>query len=305
MTRVLITGPTGFLGRHCLTRLELVSLPNWWTLGFQRQRQPGGRYRYVLAEAYRPRWPGRAGRGISARRRDLHRLQDNKQNQRSIKKGDSQDWPSEAERWTARLSAWKRSGGKFWEPKFAGPRGRIRPAAGCRRGRCSRRRAMPDDPVQLAFGWSAGEDQGRFPRNPRPALPVPFRNGVRMGYSLGQAARAAGRSKTTIHRTIKSGRLSAARTADGYEIDPAELERVLQPLATGGADAAVNAAGDFAEGLDASRWRRGGPRHPLPPRGARRGSWRLRVHSSMWPPSAARRAVAADPRPRAGAAMMM
>lgn len=97
---------------------------------------------------------------------------------------------------------------------------------------------MPDDPVQLAFGWSAGEDQGRFPRNPRPALPVPFRNGVRMGYSLGQAARAAGRSKTTIHRTIKSGRLSAARTADGYEIDPAELERVFRTV-TGDGDVPV------------------------------------------------------------------
>src|SRR3954452_12689860 len=26
---------------------------------FQRQRKPGGRYSYILAEAYRPRWPGR------------------------------------------------------------------------------------------------------------------------------------------------------------------------------------------------------------------------------------------------------
>ena len=30
---------------------------------FQRERKPGKRYRYVLAEAYRPRWPGR---GVSA-----------------------------------------------------------------------------------------------------------------------------------------------------------------------------------------------------------------------------------------------
>ena len=97
---------------------------------------------------------------------------------------------------------------------------------------------MPDDPVQLAFGWSAGEDQSRFPRNPRPALPVPFRNGVRMGYSLGQAARLVGRSKTTIHRAIKSGRLLAARTADGYEIDPAELERVFRTV-TGDSDVPV------------------------------------------------------------------
>jgi hypothetical protein len=26
---------------------------------FQRERQSGGRYHYTLAEAYRPRWPGR------------------------------------------------------------------------------------------------------------------------------------------------------------------------------------------------------------------------------------------------------
>src|SRR3954462_1180240 len=55
-----------------------------------------------------------------------------------------------------------------------------------------------------------------------------------MGYSLGQAARATGRSKTTIHRAIKSGRLSATRTANGYEIDPAELERAFRPVTADG-----------------------------------------------------------------------
>jgi len=45
--------------------------------------------------------------------------------------------------------------------------------------------------------------------------------------SLGQAARATGRSKPTIARAIKSGKLSAVRGADGsYSIDPAELARV-------------------------------------------------------------------------------
>jgi hypothetical protein len=49
-----------------------------------------------------------------------------------------------------------------------------------------------------------------------------------MPYSLGQAAKACGRSKTTIHRAITSGRLSASRTeAGGYSIDPAELDRVF------------------------------------------------------------------------------
>jgi hypothetical protein len=49
-----------------------------------------------------------------------------------------------------------------------------------------------------------------------------------MAYTLGQAAKAAGRSKTTIHRAITSGRLSASRTDTGdYSIDPAELARVF------------------------------------------------------------------------------
>jgi hypothetical protein len=48
-----------------------------------------------------------------------------------------------------------------------------------------------------------------------------------MSYTLGQAARAAGRSKTTLNRAIKTGKLSAVRSDDGsYTIDPAELQRV-------------------------------------------------------------------------------
>jgi hypothetical protein len=51
-----------------------------------------------------------------------------------------------------------------------------------------------------------------------------------MAYSLLQAARAAGRTKSTIHRAIKTGRLSALRTeSGGYSIDPAELQRVYPP----------------------------------------------------------------------------
>jgi hypothetical protein len=46
-------------------------------------------------------------------------------------------------------------------------------------------------------------------------------------YTLGQAARATGKSKTTIHKAVKTGRVSASRTPDGhYEIDPSELHRV-------------------------------------------------------------------------------
>jgi hypothetical protein len=50
----------------------------------------------------------------------------------------------------------------------------------------------------------------------------------------GQAARAAGRSKTTINRAIKTGRLSASRRDDGsYEIDPAELTRAYSGTGNG------------------------------------------------------------------------
>jgi hypothetical protein len=46
-------------------------------------------------------------------------------------------------------------------------------------------------------------------------------------YSLAQAAKATGKSKPTIARAIKAGKLSATRAADGsYAIDPAELTRV-------------------------------------------------------------------------------
>ena len=66
-----------------------------------------------------------------------------------------------------------------------------------------------------------------------------------MGYSLGQAARVVGRSKTTIHRAIKSGRLSATRTAAGYDIDPAELARVFLPVTGGGDVPAERSATDL------------------------------------------------------------
>jgi hypothetical protein len=52
-------------------------------------------------------------------------------------------------------------------------------------------------------------------------------------FSLSQAAKHAGVSKATIHRAIKSGRLSAIRQDDGsYQIDPAELHRVYEVAVT-------------------------------------------------------------------------
>ena len=51
--------------------------------------------------------------------------------------------------------------------------------------------------------------------------------------SLSQAAKLAGKSKSTINRAIKTGKLSATRHEDGtYSIDPAELARAfdVEPL---------------------------------------------------------------------------
>jgi hypothetical protein len=52
-----------------------------------------------------------------------------------------------------------------------------------------------------------------------------------MGYSLAEAATASGKSKMTIQRAIKSGKLSASRRDDeSYDIDPSELHRVFPPV---------------------------------------------------------------------------
>lgn len=47
--------------------------------------------------------------------------------------------------------------------------------------------------------------------------------------TLTQAAKWAGVTRATIHKAIKSGRLSAAMVDGVYRINPAELERVYQP----------------------------------------------------------------------------
>lgn len=51
--------------------------------------------------------------------------------------------------------------------------------------------------------------------------------------SLSQSAKLTGKSKSTINRAIKTGKLSATRHEDGtYSIDPAELARAfdVEPL---------------------------------------------------------------------------
>lgn len=52
------------------------------------------------------------------------------------------------------------------------------------------------------------------------------------GLTLSQAAKALGKSKSTLNRAIKTGRLSAKRNDDGtFSIDPAELYRAFpEPL---------------------------------------------------------------------------
>ena len=55
-----------------------------------------------------------------------------------------------------------------------------------------------------------------------------------MGWSLGRAAKEAGRSKSTLHRALKDGTLSGAKDDQGrWQIEPAELFRVFQWNASG------------------------------------------------------------------------
>lgn len=48
-----------------------------------------------------------------------------------------------------------------------------------------------------------------------------------MGYTLGQAAEATGRAKSTILKSIRAGRISAEKDAfENWNIEPSELHRV-------------------------------------------------------------------------------
>jgi len=66
--------------------------------------------------------------------------------------------------------------------------------------------------------------------------------------TLGEAARQVTVTKSTLHRAIHDGRLSANRDDQGhYQIDPAELFRVFEPV---NRDASSN---DSEQGMDVSR----------------------------------------------------
>ena len=49
-----------------------------------------------------------------------------------------------------------------------------------------------------------------------------------MTYTLGQAAKATGKSKSTISKALKNGTISAEKGVNGaFKIDPSELHRVF------------------------------------------------------------------------------
>ena len=53
-----------------------------------------------------------------------------------------------------------------------------------------------------------------------------------MEFTIGQAAKESGKSKSTIWKYVKNGVLSAQKNTDGsYRIDAAELFRVFPPAA--------------------------------------------------------------------------
>ncbi len=72
-----------------------------------------------------------------------------------------------------------------------------------------------------------------------------------MAYTLGQAAKAVGMSKTSILRSIKAGRISAGRDEFGqWAIEPCELHRVYPAIAD---DTDMgNGAGERAVTVDAT-----------------------------------------------------
>lgn len=50
-----------------------------------------------------------------------------------------------------------------------------------------------------------------------------------MGYTLGEAAKACGKSKATLSKAIKQGKISAAKNDNGsFSIEAAELHRVYK-----------------------------------------------------------------------------
>lgn len=72
-------------------------------------------------------------------------------------------------------------------------------------------------------------------------------------FTIGEAAREVGMSKSTLSRAIKAGKISAVRTVHGaFEIDPAELFRVYPPKAQRAAQRVVTHDATDSEAHDAA-----------------------------------------------------
>jgi len=87
---------------------------------------------------------------------------------------------------------------------------------------------------------AAGKPKGKEQLDRPPELvdgirrPLKLAIGHGMVYTLGEAAKATGLTKSGIAKAIKSGRVSANRNDNGsYTIDPAELHRVFPPAVNG------------------------------------------------------------------------
>ena len=64
-------------------------------------------------------------------------------------------------------------------------------------------------------------------------------------YTLGQAAKATGKGKTTISNAIKKGRISAKKNDIGeWSIDPAELHRIYPPVQENSSKSVPTGRGD-------------------------------------------------------------
>lgn len=70
-----------------------------------------------------------------------------------------------------------------------------------------------------------------------------------MPYTVAQAAKAAGRSKSTLLRAIQAGKLSATRDpiTEGWLIEPAELQRAYRAASTDPVRVEASGASRIAE----------------------------------------------------------
>jgi hypothetical protein len=108
-------------------RMSLASVSRYMTameqLGvFQRERKPGRRYVYTLAEAYRPRWPGRPKPAVSAPEPGVSQAaRQQAKLEKHFEKERFAELPDERRTWEPRLRSWHRSDGRFWNA-FWGPK---------------------------------------------------------------------------------------------------------------------------------------------------------------------------------------